>query len=312
MIENIFYFILYGIFLILSGIYLVKSLDKIARFLHLSEFTAAFIIMAVATSIPELLVGISSAIQGNPALSLGNIIGANILDLTLISGIFVLLAKGIKFQSKKVGAGTYFMFGSIFLLLLLYLIGKSLSRLDGLILLLLFSINSYRMIRKKEKYSKRLESKIQRKEIVFNSILFILCLLILFLSSQQIVKYSHLIAIDFGVPDILIGIFLISIATTLPELVFGVNAVLLKHSEMAIGDQVGTVFANISLIIGVVAIIHPITSAIFPFILSSSFMFLSAFIFVTFIKTGRRLEVVEGISLILLYLFFVVVQFFSF
>ena len=84
---NLFYFGLSSIFLILSGVFLVKSLTKIAKFLGISEFSAAFIIMAFASSVPELFVGISSAISGNPGLSLGNVIGANILNLTLISGI---------------------------------------------------------------------------------------------------------------------------------------------------------------------------------------------------------------------------------
>ncbi len=309
--EHVLFFILSGIFLVLSGIFLVKSLDKIAKFLRISEFTAAFIIMAVATSIPELFVGISSAIQGNPELSLGNVIGANIIDLTIITGIFILLAKGIKLKSGKVGAGVYFMFASISLLILLYFIGNSISRFDGVILVSLFLVNSYRMFRKKEKYfAESKQKRFSRKEIVASSLIFSLSLLVLFISSNYIVKYAGLIALDFSLPQIIVGLFLISIATTLPELVFGIDAVLLSHSEMAIGDQIGTVFTNICLIIGIVAIIHPITSSMLPFAVSSAFMLLSAFLFVIFIKTGRKLEVIEGVSLILLYLFFVTIQFF--
>jgi cation:H+ antiporter len=308
---NIFYFMLSGIFLVLSGVYLVKSLEKISRFLEISEFSAAFILMAVATSIPELLVGISSAVQGNPSLSLGNVIGSNIINLTIITGIFILMSRGIKFKSKKVGSGVYFMFASIILVIILFLIGNSLSRIDGVILLFLFAINLYRVLIKRERYSAKFSPFPFRKyEVILSSFIFILSLIILFLSSKYVVHYAGLIAIDLEVPQIIIGLFLISIATTLPELVFGINAVLLGHPEMSIGDQIGTVFTNTTLILGIVSIISPISSSMFPFILSSCFLFLSASLFVVFVKSGRMFKMIEGIFLILLYLFFVILQFF--
>jgi len=311
MIQNFLYFAISGMFLVFSGIYLVKSLEKIARFLHISEFSAAFIIMAFATSIPELFVGISSALQGNPALSLGNVIGASIIDLTLITGIFIVLARGIKLDSKRVGKGIYFMFLSILLIIVLYLIGNSLSRIDGVILLLLFSMNSYRILKKSEKYTAKFNNEKEKtsKKVKF-ILIFLISLIVLFISSSYVVKYSHLIALDLNLPEIIIGLFLLSIATTLPELVFGINAVLLKHPEMSIGDQTGTVFTNICLVLGIVAIIKPITVVFTPFIVSTAFLFLSAFIFIAFIKSGKKLEVFEGVSLIILYLIFVIIQFF--
>lgn len=311
MIQNFIYFAISGLFLVLSGIYLVKSLEKIARFLHISEFSAAFIIMAIATSIPELFVGVSSALQGNPALSLGNIIGANIIDLTLITGIFIVMARGIKLKSEKVGKGVYFMFLSIVLVIVLYLIGNSLSRVDGVILLVLFGINSYRVLRKSEKYTAKFNKVKEKTSKKVKSILiFLISLMVLFISSNYVVKYSHLIALNLNVPEIIVGLFLLSIATTLPELVFGINAVILKHPEMSIGDQTGTVFTNICLVLGIVAIIHPITVAFTPFLISAVFLFLSALIFLAFIKSGKKLDIFEGISLIVFYLIFVIIQFF--
>ncbi len=310
-IQNLLYFIVAGFFLIISGIYLVKSLDKIARFLGISEFTAAFIIIAVATSIPELFVGISSAVAGNPALSLGNIIGANIIDLTLLTGIFVLMARGIKLKSAKIDNEIYFMFSSVILLIVLYFIGNQLSRIDGIILLTFFILNTYRIMKKKKRYSAKINhKKISHSQGLASMAVLIFSIIILLFSSRYIVKYSHLIALDFGVPEIIIGLFLISIATTLPELIFGINAVRLGHKEMAIGDQSGTVFSNITLILGVVAVIHPITSQLLPFVISGAFLVLASSIFVTFIKSGRKLDIYEGVSLIILYLTFIVIQFF--
>ncbi|MBU2562318.1 MAG: sodium:calcium antiporter [Nanoarchaeota archaeon] len=310
LLNNLFYFMIFSFLLILSGIFLIKSLEKIAKFFRISQFTAAFILMAFATSIPELLVGISSAIQGNPALSLGNIIGANIIDLTLITGIFVLLSKGKELKTKKIGVGVYPMFGSIFLIILLYIIGNSLSRIDGAILLIFFGANSYRMFRKKEKYNKELSKQTTKDNKIFYAFLFISSLIVLFFSAQYLVKYSSIIAEELGVPQLIIGLFLISFATTLPELVFGIGAVLSGRSEMALGDQTGAVFTHTTLIIGLVSVIHPISAALLPLVISVISMSLAASLFVIFIRSGRKLDFLEGLSLILFYAFFVAIQFF--
>jgi cation:H+ antiporter len=241
---------------------------------------------------------------------MGNIIGANIIDLTLLIGLFTLMNKGIKFKSKKVGKEIYFMMGGIFLLVILYLIGNSLSRIDGVILVSLFTINTYLLMKKRKKYPSKIRRPINHEEKKFNAILiFIISMITLFISSKYIVKYAENISLALELPEIFIGLFLISIATTLPELIFGINAVILKHSEMAIGDQTGTVFTNTCLILGIVAIIHPIRVELIPFLISGAFLLLSGLIFVAFIKSGKRLDIYEGISLIGLYLFFAVLQF---
>ena len=308
-IENFIFFGVAGFFLVMSGIYLVRSLDRIAKALNIPEFSLAFILMAFVTSIPELLVGISSAFSKNSALSMGNVIGANIIDLTLIIGIFALIGNGITFKSKKVGKDMYFMFASILILVVLYLIGNSLSRIDGAILLSLFFLNLFRLIKKSRAYSAKVKKDKKKVGKLFNVFVFIVSLLVLFLSSHYIVKYSQEIAIDIGLPEIFIGLFLISFATTLPELVFGINALRLNHKEMSIGDQTGTVFTNICFVLGVVAIIHPITVSLPSFLISGIFMLISGFIVLTFIYSGRKLGIYEGLSLLGLYFFFILVQF---
>lgn len=309
MIENILYFSLSCIVLILSGTFLVKSLSKIAKFLRISEFSAAFIIMAIATSLPELFVGISSALSKNPSLSLGNVIGANILNLTLITGIIILVSKEIK-TSRRIGKDAYFMLMGLALILFLYIVGKSLSRLDGVALLLFFVLNTYRTLRKRKKFPRKMKNGLERKSHFIYLFIFIIAFIGLFISSSYVVRYASLLAIDLKLPDIIIGLFLLSIATTLPELVFGISAARMKHKEMAIGDQIGTIITNSTLVLGAVAIIAPIEAVFLPFLTSAIFMFVAAFLFITFLITGKKFETLEGISLILIYVLFVVIEFF--
>lgn len=309
-IPNFVYFLFFAILLTISGIYLVKSLSKISGFLGISEFSAAFIIMAFASSIPELFVGISSALNGTPQLSLGNIIGANIINLTLISGIIILISKEIKIESNKIGKDIYFMLTSILLLIILFTIGKSLSRIDGIILLAIFGLHTYNIFKKRKKYKQKLKNETERQKKFKYLVIFLISLIGLFISSNFVVKYASEVAVDFGFSEMILGLFLLSIATTLPELVFGISASNLKHKEMAVGNQIGSVVTNICLILGIVAVLHPISSKFLPFLTASIFMFVSAFIFTTFIKTGKKLEKIEGISLILIYVLFIIIEFF--
>ncbi len=308
---NGLYFILSALVLVVSGGLLVKSLSKISRFLRISEFSAAFIIMALATSIPEMFVGISSALAGNPQLSLGNIIGANILDFTLIVGVVVLISKNINLKGKDVDKDIYLMMIAVTLVLVLYIIGNSLSRIDGIILVLFFIINVFYRLKRRGKYSKKYKKNhIKRISVVLNVFVFTLALILLFFSSKYLVEYASLLAIDFNLPQIVVGLFLLSIATTLPELVFGISASKMEHKGMSIGNLTGTILANSTLVLGLVAIISPIQAEFLPFLVSGLFMFICGFIFIAFAKSGKKLETIEGVGLILLYVLFVSIELF--
>jgi len=304
-LVNLSFFIFFGLLLIISGIFLVKSLSKIARLLGISEFSAAFFIMAFASSVPELFVGISSAFAGNPGLSLGNILGANILDLTLVSGIIIFSAKKIKIKSKRIGSDAYLMILGVILVIVLFLIGQELSRIDGAILLGFFLINFYNIFKQRKNSQDRSMS---GNDKFYWVLIFVLSLFVLFVASYFVVEYASDLAIELGFSEIILGLFLISIATTLPELVFGLSATGLEHKMMAIGDQFGSVFINSTLILGVVALIHPIKVEFTPFLISAIFMFISAYVFVNFIKRGGDLGRKEGVALVLIYVVFVIIQ----
>jgi cation:H+ antiporter len=174
---------------------------------------------------------------------------------------------------------------------------------------LFFFIISYRVLNKRKKYKKKINHA-GRKNQFYWLLIFLVSIVALFISANLAVRFATGLATDLNLPQIIIGLFLLSIATTLPELVFGISAATLKHKSMAIGDQVGTIITNTTLIIGIVAIIEPITAEFFSFITAGLFMLFSAFIFLTFLKTGSKFERIEGISLILIYVLFIIFEFF--
>jgi cation:H+ antiporter len=103
-------------------------------------------------------------------------------------------------------------------------------------------------------------------------------------------------------------LFLISFGTTLPELAFGVNAVLKGHKGMALGNIYGTIIVNATLVLGLSAVIYPITSDFLLFLVSAVFLIVLAFLSWTFLESDHKLSVQEGVALILFYLLFVIVE----
>ena len=298
------------LFLIGSGSSTVKYLTKVAAFLHLSEYVLGFILMAVATSIPELFVGISSGLAKTTALSLGNVIGSNIANVTIIIGISILLAKGIHIGSEKTRKDTLYMIIIVIIPIILTYIGRTLSRIDGVILLAIFCLYSYMLWKQSKAFRKEVEEKIPQWQIVLDVSLLVCSIIVLFASSEFIVKYASGLAFDLNVPPIVIGLILLAVGTSLPELVFGTHAIIKGHSEMALGNIIGSGVANATLVLGVTALIYPITYDFLLFITSGVFMIVVCFLFATFVETGRKLSWMEGVSMVLLYVFFLIVEFY--
>src|SRR3989344_6867215 len=149
LLTNLFYFSIALLVLAFSAYILVRALEKLALFFKVSEFSLAFILMAVSTSFPELTVGITSAIKGVPSLFFGNVIGANILDLTMALAIPILLAGKLKIETKTEVKDAFYAFLVCMLTVSLYTIGSGLSRIDGVILLGIFVFYSKNAMMKK-------------------------------------------------------------------------------------------------------------------------------------------------------------------
>ena len=292
--------------LVKSADLLVKSLTEIAEYFKLTEFAIGFIVVALATSVPELFVGITSALDGNPSLSLGNVIGSNILDLTLVIGIASLLARGIKVDSPTIRTDTIYTF-LITLLPLILMADKELSRMDGCLLLVVFGFYMINVLRQEHRFRERLDT-VTHKEFVHSLVLMVVSLIFLFFSAQYVVKYSMLLAEDMNVPPILIGLLLISLGTSLPELTFETRAVMTKHGQMGLGDLLGSVVANTTLVLGVTSIIYPIQADFMLFMTSAAFMVVVGFIFMTFVESEKYISWQEGLALLFLYILFVVVE----
>lgn len=299
--------------LVKSGAVAVKKLVAISRYLRISEYILAFILMALATSLPEFFVGINSALSKASVLSLGNIIGSNIVNLSLILGAVVIIAKGIKVKSKIAKRDAWIVF-FISILPILLLIDKSLSQADGAILLIVFIWYLRHILKAKEAFRKRMNHIVRTvgefRGFLRNLLVLILAIAILLVSSWGVVKAATLIAEGFELPLVLIGLILVAIGTSLPELVFGIRAVITKHEGMNLGNLIGSTVMNSTFILGITALIYPIKIENFDMILTSGlFMVFIILIANFFIATKKKISWKEGVILIGFYVIFLVFEF---
>jgi cation:H+ antiporter len=306
LVWNLLFFILSCIVLVKSSSVLLGSLSKVAYYLKLNEFAVGFIIMAISTSLPELFVGITAGLDKSSSLALGNVIGSNILDLTLVIGVVAILVRDLKITSKIIKKDIVYMIGFVILPLLL-MWDQKLSRLDGVLLLAVFGLYIWQMIRQEHSFSKTVDT-VRRRDAMWNFFLTFVCIFLLIVSAEFVVEFATRLSGDLALPNILIGLLVISLGTSLPELIFETKAVLNKHEEMAVGDLLGSVITNSTLVLGITAVIHPIEADFLIFFTSAIFMVLISFIFMTFAESDKGLSWKEGLSLIMLYLFFIMVE----
>lgn len=299
--------------LVKSGAIAVKNLVAVARYLRISEYVLAFILMALATSLPEFFVGINSALSKASILSLGNVIGSNIVNLSFVLGAVVIIAKGIRIESKIAKRDTWLVF-FISILPVLLLIDKDLSRADGVILLIAFIWYFRRILKDKEAFKKRMNHVARTVEefwrFIKDLIVFILAIVILLGSSWAVVKTAELIAQGLNLTLALIGLILVAVGTSLPELVFGIKSVITKHEGMNLGNLIGSTVINSTLILGITALVFPIKIEDFNLILTSGlFMILTILIVNFFIATKDKISLREGMILIGLYVLFLIIEF---
>lgn len=295
---------------------LIVNFRRLSQKTNLRKFALTGLVLGLATSLPELFVGLSSAFENQPILSLGNIMGSNIANLSLVIGGAALVSGMIAVRGSFIRRDVFYAFLAATSPMIL-LFDKTLSRVDGLILLFFYVF--YQLVVFNEQHRKlagekkgivsrllrKLSSKRTRKELGW----ILIAVILLLLSADILVRVSIKLAVLFGFPLLLIGLLIISVGTTLPELVFSVKALLRKQREMFFGNLLGSIVANGTLVIGLVALISPFRIQTFSSYLLATMIFVLIFgLLYLFIKTKQRLDRWEGAILLIVYLLFIFLE----
>lgn len=265
MLWNIFLIIIGFILLIKGADFLVEGSSSIAKKFHIPEIIIGLTIVSIGTSMPELFVSITSAINGYSDMAVGNVIGSNICNLLLILGLSAII-KPVLFQKQTKNIEIPMSVAITVLFGIFANTNVEISKVEAFILIVMFLLfiayiifSGLKSMEVESKDNEKVSDKGFRNSFLFNVLLVILGIVALKYGGDFVVDGSVFIAKKFSVSDAVISLTILAIGTSLPELVTSVTAAFKGNSDIAIGNIIGSNIFNMLLIIGVSAVIKPIT-----------------------------------------------------
>lgn len=317
-------FVLVLVFLVIGFVLLIKGADffvegssSVAKRLHVPSIIIGLTIVAMGTSLPETAVSVSASIAGNNELAVSNVVGSNIFNLMVVIGVCAMIAT-VNVAKETIKRDIPFSLICAGLLLIFGIVGfgdKSgmiLGRLDGVIFLCAFAGYIFYMVKialKASKEGRKVEGGSEEEIKLISvplSILFIIGgAVAIAVGGDVTVDAASRIASDLGMSQTLIGLTIVSIGTSLPELVTSIVAARKNEVDMALGNAIGSNIFNILMVLGIASVISPIT------IITENIIDLCVLIAFTvcvwiFASSRRKVGRPEGFIMVLLYAIYAV------
>jgi cation:H+ antiporter len=302
-------FILLGMVLLYyGGEFLVNNAVTLARNWGVSTMVVGLTVVAFGTSSPELAASLAAALQGSPEIAVGNVIGSNIFNILGILGLTSIIAM-IKVQSTFIAREVPILLG-VTVLGLWLLSDGTLGRLEGLlfvILLAAYIVFLYVASQKDTVLEAEMTEAYPSGQTTWRTYLgFFVGLVFLGVGARVLVMGAVGIARGFGVSELVIGLTVVALGTSLPEIAASVIAALKKEPDIALGNVIGSNIFNILCILGITALVSPIGVAWQEVQRDAWIMLGVTVLFVPFLITGRRLSRLEGSVLVTLYVAYIV------
>ena len=259
------------VLLVWSADWFVDGAVGVAHFFGMSTFLIGMVIVGFGTSAPEMVVSVLSALNDTPQLALGNAYGSNIANIALILGVTALIIP-VVVQKQAMSRDIPILIAMTVLTVFL-LVDGNVSRMDGIVLLLAFvaimAFNIMSELRQKRKRKKSaaaddLDSEYgsaEKVSIVRSSLLLLMGLLLLIVSSRMLVWGAVNVAQALGVSDLLIGLTIVAVGTSLPELASSIAAARRGENDLAVGNVIGSNIFNTLVVVGLASVIAPIQAA---------------------------------------------------
>lgn len=301
------------VFLIKGADFFVEGSSSVAKRLKVPSIIIGMTIVAMGTSLPETAVSITASITDNNALAISNAVGSNIFNLMVVIGACALLVP-VKVQLQTLKKDIPFSILCALALLALGAIGMTLGHIDGVILLVIFvgfilsMINNAKKARNAGEEENEFLQEAENMELlsVGKSVLYIvLGACAIGLGGDFVVDSASFVAAHFGISQTIIGLTVVALGTSLPELVTSIVAARKDEVDMALGNAIGSNVFNILMVLGIAGAISPITFMMENII---DIVILVAFSAIVWVMawTKKRLDKGEGLIMILLYAAYVV------
>lgn len=298
--------------LIVGGELLVRGAVGLSSAMKISPLVIGMTVVSFGTSAPELLVSIQSAMSGNPGIAIGNVIGSNIANLALVLGITVVIFPIVAEKQTKKLDYPIMMFATF--LFYIFALNLNLEFVEGLAFILILLGFTYYLISSSRKSTKKeiAEMEVLSDELIEESssssvsVIYLLAGLIgLYFGSDWFVGGATGIARSFNLSDSVIGVTVVALGTSAPELVASIMAALKKQSDISVGNLIGSNIFNIFAVLGITAMVKPIAVDQSVMTFDMWWMIGISLLLIPVLYFGNKIGKVKGIVLILSYVTYI-------
>jgi len=295
-----------------SSAMVIESAVKLSRFFNINQIAMGFLLVAVATSLPELSVSVSSSLAGQGAISAGNVFGSNIANILIILGVGAFLY-GVKISPSNLkDIGIVLLLTTIISVYIIFSSSvqhKALNFIEGAVLLGIFGVYVWSTLRKKKLSNNRPRITVPKKAALKAFLFFGLGIIIVIVSSAFVVDSAVEIADSLGIAHSFIGATIIAVGTSLPELGTALHALRRKHYGLVLGNAIGSNMANITLVLGAASMINPIEVKLPIFIAALLFAVIANSILFYVAAIHKGMNKLGGALFLLVYIVYLVAIF---
>lgn len=309
------------IFLILLGLtglwlgteLVIKGAVNIAEYYKLSKVFVGLAILSIGTDLPEIIIAINASLHSaientdTSGLIIGNAIGSSFIQISIVLGSVGLLGF-LSLKKRHLYEDGIMLLGSVILVTLLGIDGK-ITRVDGIVLIVVYLIYYFRLFHQ-ERIAKKLKKKLNKhigKDILF----LIIGIIVVIFASELVVDNSIRFAEDFGIRQSFVGIIIIGLGTSLPELAIALNAVRKKAGGLSVGNLIGSNIFDMLIPVGMGASISELKIEKSLIVFDLPFLLLLSFIVLFFFYKKKGLQKIEAVILIGLFVLYATLKFFG-
>lgn len=303
-------FLVIGMFLLIKGAdWFVDGSSKVAKALKIPSLIIGLTLVSIGTSLPELSVSVNAALAGNADISYGNVIGSNIFNVFVVIGASALftpmvVAKDVKKYDVPILIGIYLLFA----LFSFVTTPLQLSRWESIILAVLFIAYLVFLVLRTKKSDQPVEEEVKEekpRKMWVNIVLIIIGVACIVGGGEFVVTTASSLATMAGMSELLVGLTIVAVGTSLPELVTSMVAAKKGENDIAVGNAVGSCIFNILLILGVSSTIAPIGFE-YNTIVDAAMMLLSVIMIFIFAFKSSKITRIQGGILIFVYAIYLV------
>ncbi|KKU14000.1 MAG: CaCA family calcium (Ca2+):cation antiporter [Parcubacteria group bacterium GW2011_GWC2_45_7] len=299
----------------------VKALTNLGKILHIKTFVLSFVLLGLTTSLPEMLIGVYSVLDGMPRLSFGNLLGGMVVLLTLVVGLNGLLFSGISLDGKlarfslcqimpripgchRLAMHDLSILGFILIMPALLILDSALSRTDGIILVIFYLFFLYYYLREKSNHA---ENNGIKSSLLSSVGSFMAGALLMVIVARVIVLSSEVLLTRLNVSSFLFGLLVLGLGTNLPELTIMLRSQK-SARDISVANALGSAAANV-IILGFLAIFSPLSNLRnTSTLLTAGILMAVTILVVVFFRTRDRLSRTEALILVLIYIAFFAIQ----